>query len=89
MKTVKHHVVLVMGPSNHAYDVSEKAGLMYLNRFSIDEEAAFESTGVYSLQKSGTKTPYSLRYRFFWNGLLTTNFLDLDICENLFVIYLI
>ena len=58
-----------MGPSNHAHDVSEKAGLTYLNRFSIDEEAAFESTGVYSLQKFGTKMPYTLRYRFFWKQM--------------------
>ena len=54
-----------MGPSYHAYDVSEKAGLMYLNRFSIDEEAAFEATGVYSMQKYGTTIPYSLQFRFF------------------------
>ena len=69
MKIFKNHVVLVMGPSNHAYDVSEKAGRMYLNRFCIDEEAAFEAAGVYSMQKYGTKIPYKLRYRFFWNQM--------------------
>ena len=69
MKLFKHHVVLVTGPSNHAYDVSEKAGLMYLNRFSIDEEAAFEATGVYSMQKYGTTIPYSLQFRFFRNQM--------------------
>ena len=42
-----------MDPATHGYDVSAKAGLMYLNRFCIDEEAAFELSGVYSVRKHG------------------------------------
>ena len=61
MKTVKHNIVVVMGPSIHAYDVASKVGLMYLNRFCIDEEAAFELTGVYSIQRNGTQ--------IFWNEM--------------------
>ena len=44
------NVVLLIDPLLQAYDVSTKAGNMYLNRLCIDEEAAFETTGVYSLQ---------------------------------------
>ena len=44
------NVVLLIDPLVQASDVSSKAGNMYLNRFCIDEEAAFESTGVYSSQ---------------------------------------
>jgi len=61
MKTVKHNIVVVMGPSIHAYDVASKVGLMYLNRFCIDEEAAFELNGVYSIQRNGTQ--------IFWNEM--------------------
>ena len=45
------NVVLLMEPSDFAWDISLKAGNMYLNRFCIDEDAAFESTGVYYLKK--------------------------------------
>ena len=45
------NVVLLMEPSNAAYDISLKAGKMILNRFCIDEDAAFESTGVFYLFK--------------------------------------
>ena len=45
------NVVLLMEPSDLAYDISPKAGNMYLNRFCIDEDAAFESTGVIYLFK--------------------------------------
>ena len=61
MKTVKHNIVVVMGPSIYAYDVASKVGLMYLNRFCIDEEAAFELNGVYSIQRNGT--------HIFWNEM--------------------
>ena len=46
------NVVLLMEPSRYACNVSLKAGNMFLNRFCIDEEAAFESTGVYYLKPS-------------------------------------
>ena len=55
MKQIMHNVVLLMEPTSDASDVSMKAGKMCLNRFCIDEDAAFESTGVYYLKKVGKK----------------------------------
>ena len=52
LKNVKQNVVLLMEPCDSAADVSLKAGNMLLNRFCIDEDAAFESTGVYYLEKA-------------------------------------
>ena len=47
MSKVKHSIVLLMDPTHDAYNNSLKAGNMLLNRFCIDEDAAFESSGVY------------------------------------------
>ena len=40
------NLVIFMEPSEHAHEVSLKSEKMYLNRFCIDEDAAFESSGV-------------------------------------------
>ena len=45
------NLVLLMEPSEDAYDIDLKGGNMCLNRFSIDEEAAFEISGVHYLKK--------------------------------------
>ena len=52
MKKIMQNVVLLMKPNEFAFMVSMKAGKMCLNRFCIDEDAAFESTGVYYLEKA-------------------------------------
>ena len=41
-----------MEPSEYAYEKSLKGGNMCLNRFSIDEDAAFELSGVHYLKKT-------------------------------------
>ena len=41
-----------MDPSEDAWDTPLKGGNMILNRFCIDEDAAFELSGVHSLKKS-------------------------------------
>ena len=41
-----------MQPSQDACDIDMKAGNMMLNRFCIDEDAAFELSGVNYLKKS-------------------------------------
>ena len=46
------NLVVLMEPSNEAYRNSVKGGNMYLNRFCIDENAAFELSGVLYLEKS-------------------------------------
>ena len=44
------------------YDVSSKAGNMFMNRFSIDEEAGFELAGIYLLKD----TSRMMRYKDVW-----------------------
>ena len=46
------NLVFLMQPSEDAFDTSFKGGNMSMNRFCIDEDAAFESSGVYYLEKS-------------------------------------
>ena len=41
-----------MEPSEDAYITTVKAGNMFLNRFCIDEDAAFELSGFNDLKKS-------------------------------------
>ena len=40
-----------MDPSENAYDISLKDGNKFINRFCIDEDAAFELSGVHYLKK--------------------------------------
>ena len=47
-----------MEPSEDAYDVGLKAGNMCLNRFSIDEDAAFELSGIHYLEKTSSEIIY-------------------------------
>ena len=52
-----------MGPSEDANVITMKAGNMILNRFCIDEDAAFELSGVMDLKKSSWKMRHSRYYR--------------------------
>ena len=51
MSKIMQNLVVLMAPSKDAHDHSLKAGNMILNRFCIDEEAAFECSGVNYLKK--------------------------------------
>ena len=51
------NLVFFMDPTEAASNIALKAGNMYLNRFCIDETAAFDLSGVYHLQKS-SHNPY-------------------------------
>ena len=48
----KQNLIVLMEPSERKYDISLKCGNMILNRFCIDEDAAFELSGVKYLKKS-------------------------------------
>ena len=52
-----------MEPSEDPYYTSLKAGNMILNRFCIDEEAAFELSGVNYLKTSSRKRMYSSEFK--------------------------
>ena len=51
MSTVMQNLVVLMDPPAREHDISSKAGNMYLNRFCIDEDAAFELSVVHSAKK--------------------------------------
>ena len=52
MSKVMQNLVILMEPSEHACLNDMKTGNMILNRFCIDEDAAFELSGVNYLKKS-------------------------------------
>ena len=45
------NIIVLMEPSDNTWNTASKGGNMYLNRFCIDEDATFELSGVYNLQK--------------------------------------
>ena len=55
MSKIMQNLVVLMEPSKNAYETPLKAGNMILNRFCIDEDAAFELSGVNYLTKSHNK----------------------------------
>ena len=52
MSKIMQNLVVFMEPSHNAWETPLKAGNMILNRFCIEEDAAFELSGVNSLKKS-------------------------------------
>ena len=51
MSKAMQNLVVLMEPSEDAYFTPLQTGNMILNRFCIDEDAAFELSGVNSLKK--------------------------------------
>ena len=51
MPKIKQNIVLLLEEPTEKWDISWKGANMILNRFCIDEDAAFECTGVYHLRK--------------------------------------
>ena len=47
-----HNIVALLEPSDYKWNNNLNAGKMCLNRFLINEDAAFELSGVYYLGKS-------------------------------------
>ena len=60
MTKIMQNLVVLMEPSEKAYETPLKGGNMILNRFCIDEDAAFELTGV----------NYSRKERLRYNAVL-------------------
>ena len=52
MSVRMQNLVILMEPSLDGDNVSVKAGNMILNRFCIDEDAAFELSGVHYLKEA-------------------------------------
>ena len=49
-----------MEPSKDPWNISLKAGYLFLNRFCIDEDLGFEISGVYFLKESDSRLPRTL-----------------------------
>ena len=56
----KQNLVVFMNPSGKKSDISLKGGNMILNRFCIDEDVAFELSGVTYLKKSSHNHLYTI-----------------------------
>ena len=50
MPKVMQNLVVLMEQTEKAHYINQNAGNMFLNRFCIDEDAAFELSGVRDLQ---------------------------------------
>ena len=61
MPKTMQNLVLLTKPPKKANEISLKAGNMYLNRFCIDEDASFELSGVYDLEKPSNKLTDKIR----------------------------
>ena len=45
------NIILLMDPSKTEWNISLKSGNLAINRLTIDEDAAFELSGIYYLKK--------------------------------------
>ena len=54
------NLVVLMEPSDEAFETPLKGGNMILNRFCIDEDAGFELSGVSYLPKSYTRMLFDI-----------------------------
>ena len=52
MSKIRQNLVVLMEPSEEAWITSLKVGRMILNRFCIDEDTAFELSGINYLKPS-------------------------------------
>ena len=64
MPKIMQNLVVLMEPSEHAWNTSVRGGNMILNRFCIDEDAAFELSGVNYLTKSSHDMNYGENLKF-------------------------
>ena len=62
MSKKMQNLVVFMEPSENAFLTPLKGGNMILNRFCIDEDAAFELSGVYSLKKSSENMVFTEKF---------------------------
>ena len=62
MGKIMQNLVVLMEPNERAYLTSLRTGNMFLNRFCIDEDAAFELSGVNHLKKASSWLKESFYY---------------------------
>ena len=62
MSKIAQNLVVLIEPSDIAWETSLKGGNMILNRFCIDEDAAFELSGVTYLKKFLKNVPNKVKF---------------------------
>ena len=70
-----------MNPSEDAYDISLKGGNMLLNRFCIDEDAAFELSGVNYLKETSRYMDFRVKGKensFLWSNFNLRNLIFMN-----------
>ena len=51
MPKISQNLIILKDPFDDPYEISYDGGNMALNQFCIDEDAAFELSGIYDLKK--------------------------------------
>ena len=64
MSKIMQDLVVLMEPTKYTSETPLKAGNMILNRFCIDEDAAFEFSGVNYLKKSSEEMSFGRSKKF-------------------------
>ena len=69
MPKIMQNLVILMEPSDDARSIQINGGNMYLNRFCIDEDSAFELSGVHYLKETSRAIVFGgLEYFFTRNS---------------------
>ena len=70
MSKVMNKIILFIEPSDDAFWTPEKNGHLFMNRFTVDEDASFEVLNVLELGKASNKMsrPMDPDYENFENG---------------------
>ena len=76
----------LLGPESRKCETSLKTGNMCINRFCIDEDAAFELSGVYDIQSSSNRITDKIRRAIRTKGKVNNLYLHqkLKSLNNLF-----
>ena len=66
MSKIRQNLVVLMEPSEEAWITSLKVGRMILNRFCIDEDTAFELSGINYLKPSSEHIKRAINDSWGW-----------------------
>ena len=60
MPKYMHQVIFLIEPNDDKYWTNEKIGNIFMNRFTIDEDAAFEILKIFELQKTSEQMAFDI-----------------------------
>ena len=62
MPKYMHQVIIMIEPNDEKYWTNEKIGNLFMNRFTIDEDAAFEIPKIFQLQKTSEQMVHEIAF---------------------------